>query len=54
MAKKSLKFTLLCACKNEEQDIHLSLESAIAQTYPRKEIIFVDDSTDRTKEIIRK
>lgn len=48
-----LKFTLLTACKNEEKDIRLAIESALAQTYPNKEIIFVDDSTDRTKEIIR-
>jgi glycosyltransferase involved in cell wall biosynthesis len=51
--EKPLKFTLLTACKNEEKDIHLSIESALAQTYPHKEIIFVDDSVDRTKEIIR-
>jgi glycosyltransferase involved in cell wall biosynthesis len=50
---KSIKFTLLIACKNEERDIHLSIRSALAQSYPNKEIIFVDDSTDRTKEIIR-
>ncbi len=49
----SVKFTLLTACKNEERDIRLALESALAQTYPHKEIIFVDDSTDGTKEIIR-
>lgn len=50
---RPIKFTLLCACKNEEQDIHLALKSAIAQTYPHKEITFVDDSIDHTKEIIR-
>lgn len=48
-----IKFTLLTACKNEEEDIRLSIESALAQTYPQKEIIFVDDSTDRTPEIIK-
>lgn len=51
--KNPIKFTLLIACKNEEKDIHLSIRSALAQTYANKEIIFVDDSTDRTKEIIR-
>jgi glycosyltransferase involved in cell wall biosynthesis len=50
---KPIKFTLLTACKNEEKDVHLAIESALAQTYPHKEIIFVDDSTDRTPEIIR-
>src|SRR3990167_8543079 len=49
----SIKFTLLTACKNEEVDIHLAIKSALSQTYQNKEIIFVDDSTDRTKEIIR-
>ena len=51
---RPMLFTLLTACKNEEKDIHLALESALAQTYPHKEIIFVDDSSDGTKEIIRK
>ena len=50
---KPISFTLLTACKNEEKDIHLALESAISQTYPFKEILFVDDSTDGTKEIIK-
>ena len=52
MTEHPIKFTLLCACKNEEEDVHLALDSAVSQTYPHKEIIFVDDSTDRTKEII--
>lgn len=51
--ENTIKFTLLTACKNEEVDIHLAIRSALSQTYPNKEIIFVDDSTDRTKEIIR-
>lgn len=49
-----ITFTLLTACKNEEKDILLSIESSLAQTYPHKEIIFVDDSDDGTKEIIKK
>lgn len=53
-SSRPILFTLLTACKNEEKDIRLALESALAQTYPHKEIIFVDDSTDGTKEIIRK
>lgn len=51
--KDPIKFTLLIACKDEEKDIHLAAESSIAQTYPYKEIIFVDDSTDKTKTIIQ-
>lgn len=49
----NIVFSLVTACKNEEQDIHLAIESALSQSYPYKEIIFVDDSTDRTREIIR-
>lgn len=48
-----IKFTLLCASKNEEKDIRVTIETALAQTYPYKELIIVDDSTDRTKDIIR-
>lgn len=51
--KSPIVFTLLTACKNEENDIRLSIESCLAQTYPHREILFVDDSTDRTKDIIR-
>lgn len=53
MENHPIKFTLLTASKNEEKDIRLAIESALAQTYPNKEIIFVDDSTDKTKDIIR-
>lgn len=48
-----VSFTLLVASKNEKKDIHLALESALAQTYPYKEIIVVDDSDDGTKNIVR-
>lgn len=51
--KNHIKFTILVASKNEERDIRLAIESSLAQTYLNKEIIFVDDSTDCTKEIIR-
>ncbi len=49
---RHITFSLLTACKNEKRDILLSIESCLAQTYPHKEIIFVDDSDDGTKEII--
>jgi glycosyltransferase involved in cell wall biosynthesis len=45
-------FSLIIASKNEEKDIHLSLESSINQTYQNKEIIVVDDSSDNTKEVV--
>lgn len=51
---RSAVFTLLIASKDEEKDIRLVLESALAQTYPHKEIIVIDDSSDGTKEIIRR
>ncbi|MCX6702713.1 MAG: glycosyltransferase [Candidatus Wolfebacteria bacterium] len=49
----SLKFTMLTASKNEEHDVRMAIEAMVNQHYPNKEIIFVDDSTDKTKEIIR-
>ena len=47
-------FTLLCACKNEEKDINLLIDSikVINYDFDRFEVIFADDSTDNTVEII--
>jgi len=45
-------FSIIIASKNEEEDIRLAIESSVSQTYKNKEIICVDDSSDRTKEII--
>lgn len=53
MRKETLKFSFLTASKNEERDIRMAIESMVNQTYSNKEIIIVDDSTDRTKDIIR-
>lgn len=50
---EDIKFSILIACKNEENDIRLSVESSIAQSYKNKEIICVDDSSDNTKKIIQ-
>jgi glycosyltransferase involved in cell wall biosynthesis len=47
--------SILIPAYNAEEFIADTIQSAIAQTWPRKEIIVVDDgSTDRTAEIARK
>ncbi len=38
---------------NEEKDIRAALDALIQLDYPAKEIIVVDDSTDRTPDIVR-
>src|SRR5208283_5723968 len=46
--------SILIPAYNAEKLIAYTLQSAIAQTWPRKEIIVVDDgSTDRTAEVAR-
>lgn len=52
MLANSIKFTIVIPSKNEEKDILLAIESSLSQTYPQKEIIVVDDSTDYTKDIV--
>ncbi len=47
--------SILIPAYNAEEWIAETLQSAIAQTWPRKEIIVVDDgSTDRTAEVVRR
>ena len=47
--------SILITAYNAENTIADTLESAVAQTWPRKEIIVVDDgSTDRTAEVARR
>jgi cellulose synthase/poly-beta-1,6-N-acetylglucosamine synthase-like glycosyltransferase len=50
------RVSVLIAARNEESNIHLTINDLLAQDYPREltEIIIVDDhSTDRTAEIIQ-
>ena len=47
--------SILIPAYNAEKSIADTIQSAIAQTWPRKEIIVVDDgSTDRTAEVLRR
>src|SRR5215470_14296148 len=46
--------SILIPAYNAEKSLPYTLESAVAQTWPRKEIIVVDDgSTDRTADVAR-
>lgn len=48
-----MKFSIIIPSFNEGEDIRLSIESAISQTYLDREILVVDDSSDNTPEIIQ-
>lgn len=52
--QNNLIYTLLCACKNEEDDINLLIESIkkIDYEFNAFEVLFADDSTDNTCTII--
>ena len=45
--------SVICACRNEQVDIGGLLGSLAKQTHSNFEAIFVDDSTDSTRDIIR-
>lgn len=47
-----MKFSIIIPTYNEEQDIAATLEALLALDYPDREIIVVDDSKDRTPEIV--
>lgn len=50
-----LKVTILIPTYNQENVITDAIESALKQTYPHKEILIVDDSTnDNTAKIVKK
>ena len=47
------KVSILIPCYNAERWVAQAIESALAQTWPNKEVIVVDDgSTDRSREVI--
>jgi glycosyltransferase involved in cell wall biosynthesis len=47
-------FSIVIACYNQEAFVKASVESALTQRYPSKEVIVVDDcSKDRTAEVLR-
>lgn len=48
-----MKFSIVVPTYNEEQDIGRTLDALIALDYSDKEILVVDDSTDRTPDIVR-
>lgn len=53
MTKQDLELSIVIPTYNEEEDIRATLEACVALKYPRKEIIVVDDSNDRTPDIVR-
>lgn len=48
-----MKFSIVVPTYNEENDIAATLDSLVALDWPNLEILVVDDSTDRTPEIVR-
>ncbi len=52
MAGQPLLVSVIVPTYNEASDIRRTLEALVGQTYPAKEIIVVDDSTDATPRIV--
>ena len=48
-----MKFSIIIPTYNEEHDIAATLEALLRLDYQDKEIMVVDDSTDRTPDIVR-
>ncbi len=53
MSEQKLKFSIITPSFNEEKDIRKTIEAFLDFNYDNKEIIIVDDSTDRTPEIVK-
>lgn len=50
---KNIKFSIVVPTYNEENDILATLKSLVTLDWPNYEILVIDDSTDRTPEIVR-
>lgn len=48
-----MKFSIVVPTYNEEKDIAATLDSLVKLDWPEMEILVVDDSTDRTPEIVQ-
>jgi glycosyltransferase involved in cell wall biosynthesis len=47
-----MRFSIIIPTYNEERDIAATLEALLGLDYPDREIVVVDDSSDRTPEIV--
>jgi glycosyltransferase involved in cell wall biosynthesis len=47
-----MRFSIIVPTYNEEHDIAATLDSLVALDWPDREILIVDDSTDRTPQIV--
>ena len=50
---KKIKYSIICASKNEEKDIHFLIKFLNKILKKNIELIFIDDSQDKTKKIIK-
>lgn len=51
--KNDIKFSIIVPTFNEEKDIRNTLENLLKLTYLNKEILVIDDSTDKTPDIVK-
>ena len=50
---KKIKYSIIYSSKNEEKDIHFLIKSFNKILKKNIELIFIDDSQDKTKKIIK-